>query len=134
MIDEQQLVDEWIKRGGITPGRHDVVFGREVPGDLTGLTCSCGGLLREVRRLADIPLPPKPTHKKRRILKKRMKEWEQTVEACTRVARWMFATQRPMYRCEVCGRKGGFYSTMARNLFPLQRMPDGAAAIYMREP
>ncbi len=130
---EQQLVAEVVRRGGIAPGRLDFFVGREVPGRTTELKCSCGGPLQEVRHLADVPMPSKPTHKKRRILKKRMKRWEQEVEARALVFAAMFAMQRPMYRCVFCGRKAGFYDTMARNLFRVEPLPVNAVPFYTEE-
>jgi hypothetical protein len=69
-------------------------------------------------------MPPRPTHKKRRILKKRLKRWARDVATRKQVFAFMAAMQRPTYRCVACNRKEGFYAAMGRNLIVIERLPD----------
>lgn len=120
---EAQIVDELSNLlRGVPQGKLEVFWGREIAGRTTELECRCGGLLQEIRHVANVPLPPKPTHKKRRILKKRLKRWEREARLREGLAMMMFVMKRPLlYRCTTCTRSEGFYSAMGRNLFPVQK-------------
>lgn len=37
------------------------------------------------------------------------------------------------YICEACGKTQGFYHAVARNMFPIEKLPDGACPIYMKD-
>lgn len=98
-------------------------------GRVTDLTCSCGGLLREVRHVV-VPRNRPRHHRQRRIRKKWQKRWERENRARLAISGMMSALRHPSYRCEACGRVSGFYAAMGRNLISVQPMPGGAASIF----
>lgn len=108
---------------------------KEDAGRATSMTCTCGGTLHEdagatkrARELAEKAVS-RPRHRKRRILKKRLKAWEAKVRLVAAVSRPML---RPGYICGSCGLRSGFYSAIGRNLFKVEPLPSRAAAIYDR--
>lgn len=110
---------------------------KEDAGRATSMTCTCGGTLHEdagvVRRARELAekAVPRPRHRKKRILKKRLKVWEAKVRLVVAVSRPML---RPGYICGSCGQRSGFYSAVGRNLFKVEPMPPGATPIIEREP
>jgi len=105
----------------------------QVPGRLTGLKCTCGGLLREARTVI-VPKSHPPHHRKRRIRKKWLRRWKEEHRVHVGVGVMMGLMQRPTYQCESCGRRDGFYSAMGRNLFTIERLPERARPIWDRKP
>lgn len=110
---------------------------KEDLGRATGLKCTCGGVLhddagvgRRARELAELGVP-RPRHRKKRILKKRMKAWAGTIGVVQAVSRMML---RPGYICGACGQRSGFYAAIGRNLIQVQPMPPGAKPFFEREP
>jgi hypothetical protein len=94
---------------------------REVLGAVTEMKCSCGGALQTVHRIVVPPDPPRPTHRKRRILKKLMKQWDRHRHILQGVC--IGLSQHPSFRCVVCSKQQGFYQAMGRNLFHIQPLP-----------
>lgn len=96
------------------------------------MKCQCGGLLRpdytnhykSLARLAG----PEPNHKKKRIQKKLMKKWSRrmaTVIVIQPLSRTL--------RCSSCKKQQGFYQAIAHNIFKVEPLPPGAAAIYTKD-
>lgn len=109
---------------------------KEDLGRATSMTCTCGGPLHEdagwpkrARELAEKAVP-RPRHRRRRILKKRLKVWEAKVRLVTAFSRPML---RPGYICGSCGQRSGFYSAIGRNMFKVEPMPPGASSLIERE-
>lgn len=102
-------------------------------GRATGMTCTCGGTLHEdaggpkrAEALAEQAVP-RPRHRKKRILKKRLKAWRAKVRLVVAISRPML---RPGYICGACGQRSGFYSAIGRNMFKVEPMPPGAVPVY----
>jgi len=105
----------------------------QVPGRLTEMTCTCGGPLREARTVI-VPKFRPPHHRKKRIRKKWRQCWEKRHRQLVGVGTMIGLMQRPTYLCEKCGRRDGFYSAAARNIFTVEPLPEGARPIWDREP
>ena len=104
----------------------------EVPGRVTEMTCTCGGELRDVRRVV-VPVYRPRHHRKRRIRKKWRLRWERENAHRVHAGVMIGLMQMPSYRCEKCGKRDGFYSAAARNIFTVEPLPPGALPIYERE-
>jgi len=88
----------------------------------TELTCSCGGLLNQIRFVANFdPLPPR--HRKKRIRKKLRKRWEQETRTLQGFSLLVGAMAPPSFRCVECNRFHSYYAAMGRNLFTVEPMP-----------
>jgi hypothetical protein len=110
---------------------------KEDAGRATSMMCTCGGTLHEdagvarrARELAE-KVVLRPRHRKKRILKKRLRAWEAKVRLVAGVSRSMML---PGYICGTCGQRSGFYSAIGRNLFKVEPLPLGAAPVFFREP
>lgn len=106
---------------------------KELLGSVTNLTCRCGGSLQEVRVVV-MTVPPKPTHRKKRILKKRLKAWREQAEIRQGLSFGVALMRPPAFRCTVCYSTEGFYKAMGRNLFIVQDLPSVALPIYLGSP
>jgi len=112
---KSQVVKATIARLGAPPGTITVL------GRVTEMTCRCGGKLQESRVVVNVSLP-KPTHRKKRILKKLLKKWEKDSKLTRLMSSFVGLMRKPTYKCTVCDKHEGFYSAMGRNLFPVQSM------------
>lgn len=99
------------------------------------MKCTCGGTLHEdagverrARELAELEVP-RPRHRKKRILKKRLKAWAATIGVVQAVSRVML---RPGYICGTCGQRHGFYAAIGRNLIQVEPLPRGAQVLFDR--
>ena len=106
-------------------------------GSATELRCLCGGILHQphvyqltevIRRIAG----PRPRHRKRRIQKKLIKRWTAKVRMAALPVPLSPLSLRTLI-CGQCGGSQGFYSAIARNVFPVEPMPPGATLAYIRQ-
>jgi len=105
----------------------------EVPGRITEMSCTCGGKLRDITTLV-VPTYRPRYQRKKRIRKKWKARWEKENRVRIQASVMMGFMQRPSYRCETCGRRDGFYSAAARNIFTVEPLPERARPIWDREP
>jgi hypothetical protein len=116
--------------------RHQAAYMARTPtalGPVTGMRCSCGGFLHEGVREMPAMLQERlersrPHHKKKRILKKRMRAWVIRCQLLRAISD--LALARPFYVCGKCSLREGFYSAIGRNLFPVQAMSDRAGVVF----
>lgn len=101
-------------------------------GRATQLRCTCGGHLHEKvpAALALEKLLPKPVHRKKRILKKRLRVWQARAMLLQAVAQM---GMRSGFICGSCGKREGFYRAIGHNLIQVEPMPP-ALPCYDREP
>ena len=108
-------------------------------GRATELRCSCGGPLHEdagvqrrLVKLAEGSAGPKPRHRKKRILKKRMKVWRLKVVVGLRMYGPLML-RRPGFICGACGERLGWYQAIVRNMFRVEPLPPGAVLVNRTE-
>jgi hypothetical protein len=88
---------------------------------------------RSLQTAQGIMGPPPPWHRKRRIRKKWAARYAETKKLTALVAVMMVpAMSGPLghYRCPKCNATAGGYQVLARSLFPVERMPEGAVSYY----
>jgi len=129
LIDEklkQSIMDGAFKNQFLIPKHKEI---RE-----TELLCFCGGTLIECRTEIDIELPEPKTHKKSRINKKWAKKYRQDNLHLILTYNILNVSRPPFYKCKSCGSQSGFHAAMARNMFTVQKLPEGTKQIYNQEP
>ena len=112
-----------------------------VLGPATSLKCFCGGILHKdvegLRKRAEetsaaLASRTRPRHRKKRILKKRIKAWQTRMRVLNCVT-MLVAGCHPTFVCAKCSRREGFYGAIGRNLIQVEPMPSGALPIYDRD-
>lgn len=111
---------------------------KDVPlGEATEFVCFCGGQFHRwdpvgYKAQQEIAKCGKPRYSRRkRQAKKNHKKWRAKHEHVL----WMSALLMPLrhprsFKCAKCGVREGFYGMMAKNLFRIEPMPEGAKAVY----
>lgn len=109
---------------------------RPVTGPATSFKCECGGTLHEYRApIPEVLVRRRPRlSKNRRIAKKQLKKWRAQMTPIWIFHSFYSAMRPPSYECEDCRRGAGFYRTIARSSFQVEKLPEGAMAIYDRDP
>ncbi len=127
MTYKEEVIKQTIAK--LTEGKAQGHLGpKAVLGRLTELTCSCSGLLREVRFF--FPPIPKPRHKNRRIRKKLVAKWMETNRIQTGILNMVSLMRPPTYQCVKCEQRQGFYAAMARNLIKVEPMPESSTFLF----
>lgn len=103
----------------------------EMPGHVTEMRCSVPHLLECTAAAVDVPMPPAPRHRRRRIQKKLVKRWQAMVRVLQAHASILSAIRPPAYRCLACGRMDSFYGAVGRNLIDVQPLPPGAREFFV---
>lgn len=98
-------------------------------GEATKLHCFCGGVLHQARRKVPIPKGPRWS-RNRRIRKKLLKRWQRDVQFEMVLSCIWERARGPSFVCASCGRPTSFYRAVAENMFPVEKMPEGAGPYY----
>ena len=102
-------------------------------GRKTELKCICGGFLHESNvhdKMTAKLIGPKPKHKKKRILKKKMKQWRLKALPYLMIS----PLSKPSFVCGSCFKREGFYGAIGKNIIQVQPMPPGALLVYDKAP
>lgn len=114
---------------------------KEGLGEPTEFKCHCGGTMHRFDSSARMynqikKEAGKPRYsKKKRQAKKNHKIWAAKHKSKLLLAATLARPLRnPMgFACGKCGAREGFYGMMAKSMFRVEPMPEGAKAIYERE-
>jgi hypothetical protein len=98
-------------------------------GEATKLRCQCGGVLHQAKR--EVPIPKGPRwSRNRRIRRKLLKRWQRDVQFEMVLSCIWERARGPSFACASCGRPASFYQAVAHNMFPVEKMPEGALPYY----
>lgn len=111
---------------------------KDVPlGEATEFVCHCGGTMHRFdpvghKAREDLKKCGKPRYSRRkRQAKKNHKAWKKKHERVLWMSALMMPLRHPMsFKCATCGVREGFYSMMAKAMFRIQPMPEGAKVVY----
>ena len=103
-----------------------------LPGALTTMKCPCGGELQEYRTVPKATSAPR--HRKRRINKKWEKRWREQERERLGLLGVIALISPPYFRCVSCGRRTGFYTTLGRNMFHVEPLPEEGSPGVARDP
>jgi len=103
-------------------------FGSYTLGQVTEMTCRCGGFLQSAR--PSIKERP-PKHRQKRIAKKLRKKW---VEEGGLTRALLLPLARPFFVCVACGKHESLTTACAKNMFVVEKLPEGALPIYTKAP
>ena len=139
MVDIAEVAKILVQRQAEFAARPDTTVGI---GEATEFTCHCGGVMHrfdptkaEYERLKKEMGQPRYSRRKRQA-KKNCKRWRQ--KAGFR-AFMLLALARPLrnpmgFICKECGSREDFYSRMAKSMFKVEPMSEGAKLICDKEP
>ena len=107
-------------------------------GEATEFRCHCGGVMhrydptKRMRAEAEKKAGKPRYSRRKRQMKKNVKRWRQSKQFDALLLACLVTPLRnPMgFMCSECGSREGFYSMMAKSMFQIQPMPEGAKVIY----